>query len=304
MSASASADLHSSDRQILRETFANTDPSTHTSHWESLWSQSLTPWDRSGPSMALKDAILSKSSIFRPSPSSMDPSTTCRKRALVPGCGRGYDVLLLASLGYDTWGLDASPTAIAAAESLKSSLLASSPPDPAYAAPPPPPSEVNITPGTATFLEADFFQTSLPFPKNGDDDDIDDGKEETSFDLIFDYTFLCALPPSLRPSWSARLHSLLTPETGRLVCLEWPLHKAPSEGGPPHGLTGELYEELLGKPGGEVEYDGEGWVVGGSNGGDGKGVEGGGFERVERWMPERTHEAGKGKDFVSVWRRV
>jgi hypothetical protein len=28
-----------------------------------------------------------------------------------------------------------------------------------------------------------------------------------------------------------------------------------------------------------------------------------GLERVKRWMPERTHEAGKGKDYVSVWRR-
>ncbi|SMR41516.1 unnamed protein product [Zymoseptoria tritici ST99CH_1E4] len=288
-SASASADLHSSDRQILKETFANTDPSTHTSHWESLWSKSTTPWDRSGPSLALKDAILSKPSIFGPTPSSKDQSTTCRKRALVPGCGRGYDVLLLASLGYDTVGLDASKTAIAAAESLKSTLA--SKPDPAYA----PPAEANITPGTATFLEADFFKT-LPLPKNAE------GKEET-FDLIFDYTFLCALPPSLRPAWSARLHSLLTPKTGRLVCLEWPLHKPASEGGPPHGLTGELYGELLGKPGGEVEYDLDGVVVVGSNSEGGKGVEGG-FERVERWMPERTHEAGKGKDFVSVWRRV
>lgn len=34
------------------------------------------------------------------------------KRALVPGCGRGHDVLLLSSFGYDVYGLDVSSQAL------------------------------------------------------------------------------------------------------------------------------------------------------------------------------------------------
>jgi hypothetical protein len=34
---------------------------------------------------------------------------------LVPGCGKGYDVALLASYGYDTWGLEVSKHAADAA---------------------------------------------------------------------------------------------------------------------------------------------------------------------------------------------
>ena len=35
-----------------------------------------------------------------------------RRKALVPGCGRGVDVLLLASFGYDAYGLECSATAV------------------------------------------------------------------------------------------------------------------------------------------------------------------------------------------------
>jgi len=34
-----------------------------------------------------------------------------RRKALVPGCGKGYDVALLASWGFDAYGLEISPTA-------------------------------------------------------------------------------------------------------------------------------------------------------------------------------------------------
>jgi hypothetical protein len=30
----------------------------------------------------------------------------------------------------------------------------------------------------------------------------------------------------------------------------------------------------------------------------------GGLERIARWEPERTHEAGKGTDRISVWRHA
>jgi SAM-dependent methyltransferase len=54
------------------------------------------------PNPALSDALKDKASIIG-QPLHSDGR---RKRALVPGCGKGYDVLLLAAAGYDAIGLD------------------------------------------------------------------------------------------------------------------------------------------------------------------------------------------------------
>jgi len=110
------------------------------------------------------------------------------------------------------------------------------------------------------------------------------------------------------------MSELLAPE-GFLVCLEWPLQKSPKEGGPPHGLSAELYEELLRKPGQEVECDdddddGEGYIVvsagdsttSSSGGDDGRAKNA--LVRLERYRPSRTHEAGKDSDYISIWKRA
>lgn len=262
------------DRAILRQQFQDQPGDKHPERWDDLWKRSLTPWDRKGPSLALKDAVTQ----HLDSPLREDGT---RKRAFVPGCGRGYDVLLLASLGYDTYGLDASETAIEAAKKNQAEEGESE----AYAA-----HSIDVGKGTVKFMLNDFFKNDFYADTNGRGD----------FDLIFDYTFLCALPPELRSPWAKRMSELLAP-TGRLVCLEWPLGKPPREGGPPHGLTSELYVRLFEKPGEEVEYDGEGVVAGASAETERSKSA---LVRVEHFQPERTHEAGKGKDYVSIWKHV
>jgi hypothetical protein len=82
---------------------------------------------------------------------------------------------------------------------------------------------------------------------------------------------------------------------GRLICLEFPLFKDPSLGGPPFALRKETYEQHLGRPGEELEYK-DGLVVVNELTKDPKGL-----VRLDRWMPERTHEMGKGTDHISVW---
>lgn len=193
--------------------------------------------------------------------------------------GRGYDVLLLASLGYDCYGLDASQTAVDAA--LKHQKESKT--DGQYA-----PHDQTIGSGESKFLVRDFFKDDFLAETKG-------GK----FDLIFDYTFLCALPPVMRPSWAKRLSELLSP-TGHLVCLEWPLHKAPQEGGPPHGLSSELYVQLFRNPGHEVDYGSDGFVRQDASAELG----GGALVRIAHDMPQRTHEAGIGKDYVGVWQHA
>jgi methyl halide transferase len=141
--------------------------------------------------------------------------------------------------------------------------------------------------GDATVFLADFFKNDF-FSQTG-------GRAD--FDVIYDYTFLVALPPSMRPAWSKRMSELLAPG-GHLICLEFPLFKEPKIGGPPHGVTKELFDELLSRPGEEVAYDEHGYVKTSSEGGRSNAL-----APVDRWKAERTHPAGAGKDHISVWRR-
>lgn len=322
----------SETRSELQKTFEGRPAAQHISGWDDLWKKSLTPWDRAGPSQALRDAILSQNQNLFGSPikklATMTTTTTGqqqqqRKKALVPGCGRGYDVLSLASLGYDTVGLDGSENAILAARKLEAEEISCE--SDAYRLREDP----LVGKGKIQFIVGDFFHEDFlaaittTTTTHGDSNDSNSTSNDTvppttdeKFDLIFDYTFLCALPRELRPTWAKRMSELLAPD-GFLICLEWPLQKSPKEGGPPHGLSAELYEELLRKPGQEVEYDdddddGEGYVVvsagdSTTSGGDGGGDDGrakNALVRLERYRPSRTHEAGKDSDFISIWKRA
>lgn len=54
----------------------------------------------------------------------------------------------------------------------------------------------------------------------------------------------------------------------------------------------------LNNPGVEQPYDAEGNIIANSV----EGESGTGMQRIAHWRPERTHEIGKGTDWVSVWR--
>jgi len=99
--------------------------------------------------------------------------------------------------------------------------------------------------------------------------------------------------------------SQLLAEDGRLVCLEWPLPKAPNEQGPPWGLTPEIYEALLSRPGDEVAYLPDGNVDPAERGPPGPRA----LARLLRVKPSRTHqtgtdEQGEAHDRLSVWGRL
>jgi len=125
-------------------------------------------------------------------------------RALVPGVGGGYDAIALTRRGRSVVGLDLSPTACAAATKRRD--------------------EAGVSPEECVFVEGDFFTAELGL-----------------FQLIFDYTFLCALPPDLRTRWAARMRELLAPE-GLLVTLIFPV--SDHAGGPPYAVSPQLYEQV------------------------------------------------------------
>ncbi|GAB5361503.1 hypothetical protein AAMO2058_000718600 [Amorphochlora amoebiformis] len=129
-------------------------------------------------------------------------------RALVPGCGRGYDALLLSE-GKKRYvvGMDISETAIKEAQAERR--------------------EMKVDAKQVEFILGDFFKY----------------EPDQSFDVIFDYTFLCAIPPPLRESWAKQMASLITPETGRLVTLIFPI--VDKSGGPPYAMSIKLVTDLV-----------------------------------------------------------
>jgi len=292
------------DRNLLRDHFT-APTSEHTKLWSQIWDKAATssdpwlPWDRLGPNPAFIDTLTKRQDLL--GGPIEDPSTQNsvhdrgdlagqrRKTALVPGCGKGYDVLLLASLGYDAYGLEVSEKAMEAAvrnaaetyDKYKDSSAGEGKSDAG---------------GRYTFICGDFFDDAWLVDSALNDKDF-------KFDLIYDYTFFCALPPELRPKWAARQAGLLAQE-GKLVCLEFPLYKDPKIGGPPFGMNAEAYVAHLSRPGEVLKYDEKGYPEGteeefvkGRNGEKG-------LERVERWKAVRTHKIGEGTDHVSVWKHV
>ena len=130
-------------------------------------------------------------------------------RALVPGAGSGYDVLTLASTRRSVVGLDLSPVAKTRFESLASAH----------------PHRDHVE-----YVVVDAFSYAPPAP----------------FDLVWDYTFLCALPPELRPNWAAMMDRVLHPTKGELVALIFPVvPDADPEQGPPYPMTPELVTKLV-----------------------------------------------------------
>jgi methyl halide transferase len=141
---------------------------SHPERWNSLWQDhQYTPWDRGGPSLALSDLLQARPDLFGTAGQSV-------LTALVPGCGRGHDVLLLASLGYDAFGLEVSPSALAEARKNADSLLADNATH----------EQTGLRGGKHHWVAGNFFDSTW----------IEEANVQR-FDLIFDYTVSQKLPP-------------------------------------------------------------------------------------------------------------
>lgn len=129
--------------------------------WEALWQKGdFLPWDRLAPSPALVDTLQNHQSVI-----GNHEVDGRRKKALVPGCGRGVDVLLLESYGYDAVGLEYSAKAIEECEKFASERGGE------Y--------ETKVSGGSRKFVQGDFYK----------DDWLEKlGMSGQKFDLIYDYT--------------------------------------------------------------------------------------------------------------------
>lgn len=90
------------EREKLRQHFLALPPDEQVHGWNAMWEKEITPWDRNEPNPALVETLENKQYLIE-SPFKQVGDKTVRKKALVPGCGAGYDVLLLASYGYDAY---------------------------------------------------------------------------------------------------------------------------------------------------------------------------------------------------------
>ncbi|KAK4035445.1 S-adenosyl-L-methionine-dependent methyltransferase [Parachaetomium inaequale] len=256
--------------------------------WSALWDSGQGGlWDRGKPSPALVDLVESGTELI-PKPDGMG-SGGRRPRVLVPGCGKGYDVVMLALHGYDAVGLDVSRTGVETARVYAAAQLAA-------------PEEYNFARpekyaacerGRVKFVAGDFFAKDWETECCSGSDDDDGGF--AGFDVIYDYTFLCALLPEMRKDWACRMSELLSP-SGVLVCLEFPLYKDLKLLGPPWPLREGIYWNLLVAGGDGILQDEDAARAAAQSPSSG-----GSFGRLGYIKPERTYEASRGTDMLSIW---
>lgn len=104
-------------RAFMRELFSEYSGERTNAGWAKLWEAGdFLPWDRMLPSPALIDTLDNHAHLTGTATLVLPDGSTRRKRALVPGCGRGVDVMLLQAYGYDVVGMDFAEEAIKACE--------------------------------------------------------------------------------------------------------------------------------------------------------------------------------------------
>ncbi len=153
-------------------------------------------------------------------------------RALVPGCGSAYEVRALHAAGWEVLGIDFSPAAIDRARGI-------------------------LGPLETCLRVADFF--TVPLPAAG-------------FDLIYERTFLCALPPPCWPGYFRRMIELIRP--GGVLCGFF--FFGPEDEPPPYPLTAAELARGLGPA----------------------------FERIEDQPVADSLPLYAGKERWQIWRRI
>jgi SAM-dependent methyltransferase len=234
----------------MRERFQNKSLSNHHAVWESLWKDQTTPWDLKQPTPVLQKEL---ESFYRPRVKAFNKKTVLR--TLVPGCGAGYDLITLANFHDDliaanliqgacVVGLDVSETSLQLAAQQIEAAWEFCPLD---------------RPTRIKLVKGDFFDTNsweILYSYGGDVTSMQDNKPIPKFDLIYDYTFMSALHPSLRAKWGETICNLSGSDTGCLLTLMFPLMKAPVElKGPPFAVQLDSYRQVLEPFGMLIESD-------------------------------------------------
>lgn len=125
--------------------------------WEQRYQSAQTGWDRGGISPALKYWL-------------DEGLSPCR--ILIPGCGRGHEVVELAKRGFIVTAIDIAPSAV---QHLNAALDAAG--------------------VSATVVQGDLFRLHPHHP----------------FDAVYEQTCLCAIEPGQRQAYAEKLYGWLRP---------------------------------------------------------------------------------------------
>ncbi len=126
-------------------------------------------------------------------------------RILITGCGKGYDAVFAAKMGYDVYAVDFSTEAIKFAKVLAD--------------------EENVK---VNLIQEDIFKL--------------DSIYKNYFDYVYDYVTYCAVRPERRKEFAEKSAKFLKPG-GKLVALLFPVEER--EGGPPYAVDVMEFYELI-----------------------------------------------------------
>lgn len=161
-------------------------PGPDIDFWQARYLEGRTPWDQGGPSPQVQAWLAA---------GDLDAS---RGPVVVPGCGSGHEVAMLAAAGFDVIGLDYTPAAVALARDRLASRGLS-----------------------AVVEQADVLAWSPAEPVAA----------------IFEQTCLCALYPDHWTTYAAQLHRWLRPGGALLAMFlqaRWPGAATGQIQGPPY----------------------------------------------------------------------
>ncbi len=142
-------------RQRLRQGLRRRSKKLNNLDWNARYLAGDTPWEKGAPAPPLAQFL---------------ESNQVSGKVLVPGCGLGHDVRLLAQPECTPIGFDLSSSALDQARSIPKI-------------------------GKEEYLLGDYFDPPASFRE--------------AFDWVFEHTFFCAIDPSLRRDYVLRTHSAL-----------------------------------------------------------------------------------------------
>ncbi len=160
--------------------------------WIAAYENEDTPWDKGEAAPPLREFL---------------KTHRVQGSVLVPGCGAGHDVRLLAGQGAEVLGLDLAPGAARLARSFEPVA-------------------------NERYEVGDFL--NLPEHLHG------------QFDYVCEHTCLCALEPELREAYAASVRQVLKPG-GHYLAVFYRVVSDYDGDGPPHPISAEQIEALFGQ---------------------------------------------------------
>lgn len=168
--------------------------SSSLAFWQSRYEAGDTPWDKGAPSPGLTDFV------------HLQPLTG---QVLVPGCGSGHDVRMIAarSAAARVTGLDIAPGAVRLARN------------------------DHANPPNTAYETADFLALPERFHRR--------------FDWVVEHTLFCAIDPGDRARYARSVADALRPG-GHFLAVFYRNPERDDEDGPPHGCSEEELDGLFG----------------------------------------------------------